>query len=67
MDEARLKHILEVSRRNSRLNDLTGILLYSSNNVIQLLEGEKVQVTETFSKIKMDPRHSAITYWLQGI
>jgi hypothetical protein len=65
-DENELMSILSVSRRNNALKGLTGILLYGNGQFIQLLEGEKVNVQQTFEKIGDDKRHKGITLVASG-
>jgi hypothetical protein len=60
-DEAELLSILTVSRHNNKPLGITGVLLYGDNKFIQLLEGEKETVQQTFEKISYDPRHKAVT------
>ena len=52
--------ILEVSVRNNLRSDVTGMLLYSEGGILQVLEGEKSRVLETFRVVERDPRHCGI-------
>jgi uncharacterized protein (DUF2252 family) len=52
--------ILEVSVRNNKLNDVTGMMLYVDGNIVQALEGEKVTLAKTFNRISLDARHVGI-------
>jgi len=55
-------NILEVSRRDNKKQDITGILLYwkKTNQFMQVLEGEKKAIFDLFNdKICMDNRHSS--------
>jgi hypothetical protein len=52
--------ILEVSVRNNKRNDITGMMLYADGNIVQVLEGESTSVTDTFSRILVDMRHVGI-------
>lgn len=45
-----------VKQKNNDLG-ITGILLYSDGNFMQILEGEKTYIHELFSKIEKDERH----------
>lgn len=47
-------------KNNSRLN-LTGILHYSGDSFIQVLEGSRKDVSLTYHRIAGDPRHQNIT------
>lgn len=57
MSQEELLKILEVSRVKNKENDITGMLLYLSGNFIQVLEGERNKVDETFKRIEKDSRH----------
>jgi hypothetical protein len=65
--ETELKDILAVSNVNNRRDDITGLLLYSEGNFIQLLEGEENVVQQTFQKISGDERHKGITHIASGL
>lgn len=55
--EHEIGKILESSVRRNRENGITGMLLYANGNFLQVLEGEKEAVEETYSRICADPRH----------
>jgi hypothetical protein len=52
--------ILKSSTRNNKRRGITGMLLYSEGRVMQVLEGEKDTVLETFQAIELDVRHCDI-------
>ncbi|QOD60322.1 BLUF domain-containing protein [Polaribacter haliotis] len=55
-----LENILaEANTFNSSIN-ITGCLIYHNNSFVQILEGEKKDVLEVFSKIKKDKRHHKV-------
>ncbi|AGX87613.1 BLUF domain-containing protein [Candidatus Symbiobacter mobilis] len=56
-NEAAIPAILESSVRRNGENGITGMLLYSHGNFLQVLEGEQDSVRETYSRICKDPRH----------
>lgn len=58
---AALDALLELSRQNNARNDLTGLLVYGSGNFMQLLEGPRDAVEETFRRIAGDIRHFDVT------
>jgi len=64
--EKELTDILEVSNINNKRNNITGLLLYSEGNFIQLLEGEEQNVKDTFARISKDQRHKGITTIASG-
>lgn len=53
--------ILEQSRKNNSLKDITGCLLFHNNVFLQLLEGKKNDIKNLFKVIKKDKRHSNVT------
>ena len=50
---------LKASANNFR-KSITGILIYTNNNFLQVLEGEEKIIEETFKKISTDSRHKNI-------
>jgi hypothetical protein len=52
--------LLQKSRFNNMQKNITGLLLYSEGNFIQILEGNKDEIQNTFEKIKLDNRHKNI-------
>jgi hypothetical protein len=52
-----MDHILEQSRTNNPAKGITGLLCYSDDLFIQLLEGGRDEVCELFNAIVRDPRH----------
>ncbi len=58
--QSELVDLLDVARnRNHRLL-LTGLLLYSGESFMQVLEGKESAVQEVFSSIQKDSRHTDI-------
>lgn len=60
-NEAVLSAILESAVRHNRENAITGMLLYSGGNFLQVLEGTRANVHATYARICKDPRHNNIT------
>lgn len=56
-DAAQLSTILESSVRHNQTDGLTGMLLYSGGNFLQVLEGPPESVQSTYNRICRDPRH----------
>jgi hypothetical protein len=52
--------ILRKARKNNEHSDVTGLLVYSDEYFIQVLEGKKEVVKNLFKKISEDTRHSDI-------
>ena len=59
-DEQTLTAILSSAVRHNQKNGVTGMLIYSSNRFLQVLEGESAVVEETYSRIAADRRHQKI-------
>jgi hypothetical protein len=55
-----LAAILESSVRLNALQHVTGMLVYSNGNFMQLLEGQETAVDETYARIRQDPRHTGL-------
>jgi hypothetical protein len=49
--------ILEVSRDRNERDDITGVLLFCNNKVVQCLEGSREAVSKTYARILRDRRH----------
>ena len=56
-----LRAILEESRKNNAKNGITGVLVATSDCFIQVLEGGRAQVSQTYNQIAADKRHSDVT------
>jgi hypothetical protein len=61
-----LSAILDSSVRNNKRSDITGMMLYSDGNVMQVLEGDRHAVIETFKSIQLDLRHSGLYVLIEG-
>jgi hypothetical protein len=57
-DPSQLAAILESAVRHNREDGLTGMLLYSGGNFLQVLEGPVDAVKTTYRRILKDPRHT---------
>ncbi|EYD77742.1 putative activator of photopigment and puc with BLUF domain protein [Rubellimicrobium mesophilum DSM 19309] len=55
-----LNAILQTSRRNNLRDDITGVLIVSEQNFVQLLEGDRARVGWCLSRIMQDPSHDDI-------
>ena len=60
LDKNDIDRILETSERNNSGVSVTGMLLFDAGSFLQLLEGSRAHVTETFCRISSDPRHKNI-------
>ena len=61
-----LLDILRVSRRNNAAVGVTGVLLYSGGNVMQVLEGPEAAVDEVYGRVARDPRHRGVLQLIRG-
>ncbi len=57
-DESHIAAILASSVRHNLEDGITGMLLYSQGNFLQVLEGEQAAVQATYARICQDPRHN---------
>ena len=55
-----LSALLETSRRNNALIDVTGMLVYRDGNFMQAIEGEEQTIHRLQDKIERDPRHGGL-------
>ena len=51
--------ILGAAHRHNARNDITGFLIFDSRFFVQILEGDRDKVSETYNRIKMDNRHAS--------
>jgi hypothetical protein len=57
IDTTLMESVLEQSRKNNPAAGVTGILCYSGTMFIQVLEGNRREVSRLYNKIASDPRH----------
>ena len=50
--------LLELSRANNEQAGLSGMLLYSSQSFLQVLEGDEEALHTTYARIRADDRHT---------
>ena len=55
-----LERLLQQSRRDNLIADITGLLLFKDGNFMQILEGSKDAVLTLMAKIKSDARHERV-------
>jgi hypothetical protein len=65
IDEPQMVGMLEYIRAKNLKVDITGLMLYSDGNILQVLEGEKSNVDYLMSKIAADTRHKGIIVLLK--
>ncbi|MCZ8021133.1 MAG: BLUF domain-containing protein [Cytophagales bacterium] len=66
LPEDELKAIMHKSVTNNQRDQLSGMLLYCGGKFMQVLEGQKENVMQTFERIMMDHRHKRIAVILEG-
>jgi len=60
LSETEMEVILATSRRNNRRADVTGCLVVGGRRFLQVLEGPREAVEQTFARISADHRHFAV-------
>jgi hypothetical protein len=60
LSEGTLVSLLKQARTNNQQRKITGFLLYSDRQFLQLIEGEQAEVTKLYAKLTQDPRHSGV-------
>ena len=55
--KADIEHIVAVSREKNLQHGITGVLLYKSGSIVQILEGEEADVRQLYANIQKDRRH----------
>lgn len=60
LSEADLEAILSTARKNNKAQNVTGMLLYSGNTFLQVLEGPRKVVDDIYDRIFLDERHARV-------
>jgi hypothetical protein len=60
LPDGEIFRIQDQAQRNNARDDLTGVLLFNRSYFLQYLEGEREQVTRTFTVIAADDRHRQV-------
>jgi hypothetical protein len=55
-----LDQLLQRSRKNNFIAEITGLLLFKDGNFMQILEGAKDAVLKLLAKIRSDARHQGL-------
>lgn len=66
MGEEELQALLTQSRAWNSSHGLTGVLLYSNGEIMQVLEGSAEEVNSIFSRIARDYRHAHVVKLSDG-
>jgi acylphosphatase len=60
LTEDALLDLLSKSQARNAARGITGLLLHSDGNIIQVIEGEREAVESLYAKIESDPRHGGV-------
>lgn len=66
LEQAELHRILEASQRNNRRDEITGLLTFSGEVFVQLLEGPPAALRGLMNRLKGDTRHRDIIILSEG-
>lgn len=55
-----LTSLLTAARQRNRLHDVSGILAFNSEYFLQAIEGSRVALSQLYSNLVRDPRHSRL-------
>ncbi|MEP3889825.1 MAG: BLUF domain-containing protein [Hellea sp.] len=58
LDDFALREIAQSSSYNNQLLGLTGLLLFDSRSILQVIEGDEMSVYSLYGKVKRDKRHT---------
>lgn len=56
-----LREIVSASQRNNSRDGITGFLIFDKTWFVQILEGDKAKVMQTYQRIARDQRHTTAT------
>ncbi len=62
-----LSELLQKARARNDAAHITGMLVHSDGDFLQVLEGEPENVIEVYSRISVDPRHRDISLLQRGL
>jgi len=55
-----MESLVEAAVRNNKANNITGVLWFTGKNFVQVLEGGRLTVSNTYNVISNDPRHKNV-------
>lgn len=61
LSDKQIVNLVKVSQKSNEQLGITGILLYSGGNFMQLIEGKESAVETLYEKIRQDHRHRDVT------
>lgn len=62
-----LSELLQKAKARNDVAHITGMLVHSDGDFLQVLEGEPENVIEVYSRISVDPRHRDISLLQRGL
>lgn len=65
-DQSDILDIMETAEHTNKALNITGCLVYHNTSFVQILEGEKNDVLELYSKISQDNRHKDVMTLNEG-
>jgi Sensors of blue-light using FAD len=66
MSERELIDLLEQARSRNLCQNITGMLMYTRREFVQILEGSEEDVREVFASIEKDDRHTSVDVFYSG-
>lgn len=66
LGENQLRELLVQARAKNEAQRISGILLYSQAQIVQVLEGEESAIRAIYEVISHDPRHTDVTTLADG-
>lgn len=66
LDASDIETILAQSRENNSHANITGILMFSQQKFLQILEGDAVEIDPLIERIRQDPRHKNMKVLVRG-
>lgn len=66
LSETELMVMLEHARIKNKRLGLTGMLVYDTREIMQLIEGEEADVKELYRTIQLDQRHTLVEIFYEG-
>jgi hypothetical protein len=64
-DQKAVENILAVAIEKNKKKEITGMMLYADGDIVQVLEGPKSAVEDTFDRILADRRHTGLIVLLE--
>ena len=59
-EQQQLVTLLKASRSTNEAHKITGMLLYHEGHMMQVIEGEELEINQLFNNIQRDKRHNGV-------